>query len=208
METSNITTLSATTTKRCTRLAKYCYRLFALIALIGVLDMGNGIAKTEAEDSLEYAVKGAFLFKFSAYIEWPLSAFANDAAPFVIGILGEDPFGAKLDAIVQDQKVQGRPVVIKRYKQLDQARGAHILYISAAETEYSEQIFASLRGSNILTVSEESFETGSIINFVVQENKVRFVIDLKAADIAALKVSSKLLALAKVVDTDKQPIKK
>jgi len=204
----NITAFSATSTKRSLSLVKYCYRLFALIALVVLLDVGKGVAKTEVEESLEYAVKGAFLFKFSAYVEWPRSAFANTTTPFVIGILGEDPFGANLDAIVQDRTVEGRVVLIKRYKQPDQARAAHILYISATEATSQEQILTSLHGMNILTVSNDSPETGSIINFVVQDGKVRFEIDLKAADVAGLKVSSKLLALAKTVDNDKRLLKK
>src|SRR5687768_16355470 len=84
-------------------------------------------------DSLEYTVKGAYLYKFSAFVDWPASSFANAKAPFIIGILGDDPFGPKLDALVQNRTVHGRPIVVKRYQRVEQAKDAHILYISPTE---------------------------------------------------------------------------
>lgn len=175
-----------------------CRCFLALIALIFSFGMASGAGI--AGDSLEYQVKGAFLFKFGAFVEWPPSAFPEPGTPFVIGILGDDPFGATLDQTIENRKVQGRPVVIKRYKRGEQVRDAHILYISPSETGRLEQIAASLRGVSILTISDESLTPRGIINFVIQENKVRFEIDAEAADRAGLKVSSKLLSLAKVVD--------
>jgi YfiR/HmsC-like len=183
-----------------------CCRWFlALVAL--TLWGGTATGAAKAEDSLEYAVKGAFLFKFGAFVEWPPSALPEPGAPFIIGILGEDPFGANLDQMVQNREVHGRPVVIKRYKRIEQARDAHILYISTSEKERLQEIAASLSGTSILTVSDESRQAGGIINFIIQENKVRFEIDAEAAERAGLKLSSKLLSLAKVIKNEQRFMK-
>jgi hypothetical protein len=113
------------------------------------------------------------------------------------GILGEDPFGTDLDRSVQGLTVQGRSVVIKRYQRVEQSRDAQILYISATTQERREYLLGRLRDENVLTVSDKSALPGGIVSFVIQENKVRFEIDAEAAERAGLKLSSKLLALAK-----------
>jgi hypothetical protein len=171
------------------------YGVFVLVAMM-LLALVCGIAKAQATS--EYAIKGAFLVKFGAFVEWPADAFPSPSSPFVIGILGEDPFGAELDRSAQGAMVQGRPVVIKRYQRVEQSSDAHILYISATTQERREQLLSWLRSERILTVSDKSALPGGIINFVIQDNKVRFEIDAEAAERAGLKLSSKLLALAKV----------
>ena len=159
------------------------------------------ISSPTTNSSLEYTVKGAYLYKFGAFIDWPQSAFPTPDSPFIIGILGNDPFGPSLDEVVQNQTVNGRPIVISRYKRVEQARAAHVLYISPTETENLAQILASLRDTNVLTVSDQSKDAKGIINFILQENKIRFAIDPEAANRAGLKVSSKLLSVAKVSDS-------
>jgi hypothetical protein len=171
------------------------------------LSCGTGHGAMKAEGSLEYAIKGAFLFKFGDFVEWPPSAFPGPGTPFVIAILGKDPFGASLEQTVQNRTAHGRPVVIKRYKRIEQVQDAHILYISPSETERLEEIAASLSGTSILTVSDESPQPAGIINFIIQENKVRFEIDIEAAESAGLKLSSKLLSLAKLVRNEQRWIK-
>jgi hypothetical protein len=174
-------------------------RGWAALVALNLFLLGWGIAAAKIEDSLEYAIKGAFLLKFGAFVDWPPSALPEPGAPFIIGIFGEDPFGADLDHTVQNREVHGRPVVIRRYKRVEQAKEAHILYISPSERERLEQILTSLDGTSILTVSDESPQPAGIINFIIQEKKVRFEIDLEAAERSGLKLSSKLLSLAKIV---------
>ena len=178
---------------RLTGARRHC--VFVLVAIV-LFTLVSGMARAQATP--EYAVKAAFLVKFGAFVEWPADTFPPPNAPFVIGVLGEDPFGADLDRSVQGATVQGRPVIVKRYQRVEQSRDAQILYISATTQERREYVLSRLRDENTLTVSDKSALPGGIISFVIQDNKVRFEIDAEAAERAGLKLSSKLLALAKV----------
>jgi len=173
-------------------------RWFLALAFFVIASIGTGIA-ANAQQSLEYLVKGAYLYKFGDFVEWPPSAFPEPESPFVVGVLGKDPFGPDLDAIVQGRTIQGRPVVIRRFAQVNEVRNAHILYIGTTRTINLEQILARLRNTSILTVSDESRGPVGIINFIMVGSKVRFEIYPKAATRAGLKVSSKLLDVAEVV---------
>ncbi len=171
-------------------------RALACLAVMAALAFGTAGVASSA-DSFEFPLKGAFLVKFGGFVEWPAGAFHDAGTPFVIGILGDDPFGARLDQAVQNHQVQGRPVVIRRFKRVDQVRETQILYIGMNERERREQILASLRGTSTLTVSDGFPPPAGMINFIIEENKVRFEIDSDAAERAGLKVSSKLLKVAR-----------
>ncbi len=150
-------------------------------------------------EPMEYRVKGVYLFKFAEYVDWPPEAFPARNAPLVIGILGEDPFGPALDQAVQNRTVRGRPLVLRRFKHVDQVQAVHVLYIGAREMEQWERIREGLRGRSILTVAEKGPHSLAVITFVLVQNKVRFEIDAVAAEQAELKLSSKLLGLATAV---------
>jgi hypothetical protein len=153
-----------------------------------------------ADDSLEYSVKGAFLFKFGEFVEWPPGLFASPTDPIVIGILGEDPFGSELNQIVDGHISGGRHAVVVRVRRADQLRNVHILFISQSERDHMDAVSASLQGKHILTVAE--FEHPDVaITFVVENNRVQFDINLPAAEREGLKLSSKLLSVARNVRT-------
>lgn len=155
-------------------------------------------AQSMTDDTLEYSIKSAFLFKFGEFVEWPPGAFASPEEPLVIGILGEDPFGSRLDQIVTGHSIGGRPVTVTRMRRIDQLRKAHVLFISRSESEHMDSIAAALQGKNILTVAD--FEHADVaVTFVVENNRVRFDVNLPAADRAGLKLSSKLLSVARNV---------
>jgi len=101
----------------------------------------------------EYQVKAVFLFNFSQFVEWPAQSF-QDTNALVIGILGDDPFGAYLDEAVRGEEVNGHPLVVNRYKHIDDVKACHILFINAAETHQLKQVFANLKSRSILTVSD------------------------------------------------------
>jgi uncharacterized protein DUF4154 len=172
--------------------------LFALAA--GVLFGAIGMAQSDQPS--EYEVKAAFLFNFTKFVEWPDGSFNDPHAPIVIGIIGDDPFGESLIRIVAGQKAQGRAIVIIRYRRGDDLRRCHILFISASERQHSTQILASLRDASVLTVSDiDGFaEAGGAMQFVMQESRVRFVVNLDAATQSKLRVSAKLLVLARVIN--------
>lgn len=149
----------------------------------------------------EYDLKAAFLFNFAQFVEWPPSASPPADEPFVIGVLGQDPFGAILDEIVRNETVQGRPIVVQRFRSVDGVGRCQILFISASEDARAREILAALAGRGLLTVgeSEPVAAAGGVIRFLVVNNKLRLRINVEAASREQLKISSKLLRLAEVV---------
>jgi uncharacterized protein DUF4154 len=149
----------------------------------------------------EYQVKAAYLFNFLKFVEFPNESFADPLAPIIIGIVGDDPFGSALPQVVTGKTVQGRDLVIRSYRAGEDLRGAHILYISASEKKRLPVILSSLHGSSVLTVADMDgfLEAGGMIQFLNENDRVRFAINVDATNRARLKMSSKLLSLAKVV---------
>ncbi len=180
-------------------------RCTAVRRLLGAVVAGwivMGLAQTSAmAASKEYEVKAAFLFHFTQFVEWPDSAFADPNAPFCIGVLGDDSFGGALDEIVKDESVGRHKIVIKRSRQTADLKGCQILFISNSEKDHVAQILSSLDDSGILTVGEtDGFAgQGGIINFYLEENKVRFEINPGTAKHHGLKISSQLLGLGRIV---------
>ena len=149
----------------------------------------------------ENQVKAVFLFNFAQFVDWPASAFPDPQSPLVIGILGNDPFDGYLDATVKGEMVNGRPLIVQRYRRAEEIKGCQVLFISGSEASRLPKILSVLAGRQILTVSDvEGFATnGGMIRFVIVRNKVRFRVNLDAARAAGLKISSKLLRAADVM---------
>jgi hypothetical protein len=154
--------------------------------------------------SKEYQVKAAFLYNFSQFTEWPANVFPESQSPLVIGVLGEDPFGGYLDELLRGQRVSNHPLVVRRFHQVEEIRTCHILFVSRSEANKLEQIFAYLKGRNILTVGDaDKFAVrGGMIRFVTANNKIRFRINVAAAKAANLTISSKLLRAAEIVTSE------
>ncbi|WP_114970784.1 YfiR family protein [Rhodoferax ferrireducens] len=148
-------------------------------------------------DSLEYAVKATYLYKFAAYVDWPAKAFSAPDSPLALCIAGDDPFGASLDSAVRDQRIAGRPVLVRRLKSVGRDADCQILFAGGADPQRA-QFLAAVRGSAVLTVTDrhESGGSAGIIDFVMRDNRVRFDIDEAAATRSGLGISSKLLKLA------------
>jgi hypothetical protein len=152
----------------------------------------------------EYQVKAIFLYNFVQFVTWPAAAFADAHTPITIGILGDDPFGPFLEDAVRGEVVDGRLLAIKRFKRLEEVIDSHLLFVSKPETGRLSQILAVVQGRSILTVGETAAfaRQGGIINFITVDNKVRYEINLDAAKRVHLDISSKLLRLAKIVDSE------
>jgi hypothetical protein len=179
-------------------------RLRCIVNLLGLLFFIHIVnpLQVHAQDALsEYQVEAAYLFNFLKFVEWPDESFADLLAPIVIGVVGEDPFGNALPQVVIGKTVQGRDLVIRIYHAGEDLRGAHILFISASERKRLPVILSSLRGSSVLTVADTSgfLDAGGMIQFLNENGRVRFAINVDATGRAKLKMSSKLLSLAKVV---------
>ena len=144
-------------------------------------------------------VKAAFLFNFAQFVEWPSNAFASAQSPFVIGIVGEDPFGQVLESIVTGETVRGRPLQIRRFRRPRDIIGCHILYLSPSEDRRTAELLAAVRARPILTVGEgdDFIAAGGIMQFVT-ERSIRLRINLDRAREAGLNISSKLLRLCEI----------
>jgi hypothetical protein len=161
-----------------------------------------------AELSREFHVKAVFLYNFAQFVEWPPDAFETPQSPLIIGILGSDPFGQTLDEMVRGETVNGRPLVVQRYRRIGEMERCHILFVSGSEGSRIEQIAHTLNGRSVLTVCDwEGFgRGGAIVRFVMERNRVRLRINLEAAKAAGLNISSKLLRSAEtVVQPDRTP---
>lgn len=175
------------------------------MALVVWLMLGNlaGLARSAqagGEPLPEYAVKSAYLYQFTHFVEWPSDAFGDAHAPFILCVLGEDPFGQALDVLMKKTS-QARRLLVQRVRQVKEAESCHVLFISASEKDHVAQALSSLATRSLLTVSDiEGFaQDGGIVEFVERENKIRFAINVRAANKAGIRISSKLLSLALIV---------
>jgi hypothetical protein len=156
---------------------------------------GEGVAP-------EYQLKAAFLYKFATYVRWPATGNAETASPFVIGIIGKDPFGRALTDVVHGERVQGRVIVVRKLGRVEEALRCEVLFVSSSERANLNEVFAALHGAPVLTVGDmdQFAELGGMINLVTTEDHhIRFDINKGAIDRAGLKVPSQLLGLARTV---------
>jgi hypothetical protein len=179
-------------------------------------------ARADPAQSPEYQVKAAFLYNFIKFVDWPEEKLADSNEPIVIGIIGKNPFGDAFEAI-KDKSVKDRKVVItylkgldelkksgqtddaKLHPQIEAIRKCHLLFICQSEKENLKETMNLVKGYSILTVGDTQgfLESGGIVNFVVEANKVRFEIGISAAKRAKLQIRSQLLRLAKEVVEEK-----
>lgn len=151
-----------------------------------------------AQRTREYDLKAVFLFNFATFVEWPDEAKLGEGDAFVIGVLGDDPFGASLDEVVNGEAVRGAPLVVRRYRTVAEAAGARILFMALPPDRLREAL-AALRGRPVLTVSDhpQFLEAGGIVAFSTGA-RVELHINPEAAREAGLSISSKLLRVAKI----------
>jgi hypothetical protein len=161
-----------------------------------------GVARVPcAELPTEYEVKAAYLYNFAKFVEWPPEALAGGAEPFVIAVVGNDPFGRTLDDLLATKTVQDRPLAIKRVATPEEAVRAHVAFVSASEQARLPRILQVLKNTSVLTVGDmpEFAERGGMIGFRMDGQKVRFDINPEPAEDARLRMSSQLLKLARIV---------
>src|ERR1700683_3314435 len=158
-------------------------------------------AGAQAQPATEYQVKAAFLFNFARFVEWPADAFPSVDSALQICVLGQDPFGRDFEQVIVDKTVNGHRIEIAHPEGVPQARTCQILFIGASEKVRLSSILQGLKGASVLIVgATPGFAAlGGAINFVIDEGRVRFEINLKAAELAHLKISARLLTVAKVV---------
>lgn len=150
----------------------------------------------------EYQVKAAFLYNFAKFVDWPAATFHSSKDPIEICIIGDDPFGPVLQAAINGKLVQGRPLVQRRIMVVKELGSCHILFVSSSERKRLQPIIEEAKGHSILTVGEiEGFiSQGGVISFKVEDERVRFEINLAAAKRQKLELSAKLLSVAEIVN--------
>ena len=144
-------------------------------------------------------MKAGFIFHFAQFVDWPVAI--GGSSNFVLCMLGDDPFQGQLESTLDGKAIGAKPIHILHLRRSQDVRSCQVLFISNSEDQHLPTIMAGLGNSSVMTVGEANdfIERGGMIRFVVEQGKVRFEINLKAADSAGLKFSSRLLLLAKNV---------
>ena len=201
------------------RIKAYIFVVLALALILAPLAV-EGWANSA--QNREYQIKAAFLHNFIKFVDWPKEKAADSNEPITIGIIGKSPFGNAFEPL-KTKKLKGRSVVIKRFKsfeelkksgekdkteldrKIEDLRKCCLLFICSSEKENLGEIIDSVKDSSVLTVGDTKgfLEAGGIINFLMEEEKLRFEINVTAAEHAKLKIRSKLLRLAKRVVEEK-----
>jgi hypothetical protein len=149
----------------------------------------------------EYAVKAAFLFHFAQFVEWPAESLKEAGSPLTYCVIGEDPFQGALEQALSGKVIGERPVRVLHIKQDEEIRGCQVLFIGIVDKKRLAADLEKVKGKPVLTVgeSEHFAQQGGMIGFCPEASKIRFEINLGAATRANLKISAKLLSLAKTV---------
>lgn len=174
--------------------AKGLLRSFLTAGLVLLLYTPGLVAQTD----LEYRVKAAFLFNFARFVEWPDEAFDNADSMLRLCVLDPDPFGAALRRTIAGKRIDGHALSLQRKNRLADIDECHILFVGTRAPHSLSAVLDALKGRPVLTVGEgvDFVQAGGMIGFVIEQGKVRFQINLPAAEAADLKVSSKLLSVA------------
>jgi len=169
-----------------------------VVVLVG---LAGGLPGDARAAPLEYQVKAGFLYNFAKFVEWPAPAFERPQTPYSICVLGPDPFGEDLDVAVGEATLHGRRLVVRRLGDVKNAAGCHILFVSKSDPRKLPALFQALGNTPTLTVGEHDdfIRAGGCLRFFWQGDLIRFEINLLATERAQLKVSAKLLNLARVI---------
>jgi hypothetical protein len=189
------------------RVSRPGYRSWLLrIALAAGVLLALSVAASPApmagdSPSLECQVKAAFIYNFAKFVEWPDDAGSAGGAPLTLGVLGEDSLADALDGMVRGKKVGDRILQVRKFKSLESLEPCQVLFIAPSEEARLPKILARIRQAPILTVGEgrRFGQEGGMVRFLMEDHKLHFEIRIDLAERAGLKISSKLLALAKVI---------
>lgn len=171
--------------------------------LAGVLGLALAAAPASpaALEATEAQVKAVFVFNFSHFVAWPAESFTGPTEPFVIGVLGGEEIAVQLEEAVDGERMEEHPLVVRRLRSLDEARDCRIVYVGRPQGRELEQLLALLAGSPTLTVSdmEGSAQRGVMIQLAREGSRIRLLINVEAARMAGLTISSNLLRPARIV---------
>lgn len=164
---------------------------------------GQALAEESLYNStVEHEVKAAFIHNFTKFIDWPPEVFEAEDSPFRIGILGTGPIDNSLMNL-NGKKVQKRSLEVSRAKNLNEVSQYHVIFVNPSEKGRMQSILRTLKGTGILTIGDTAGFAGQcgIVNFYLKSGKVRFEINIEASRRENLQISSKLLRLARIVNS-------
>ena len=169
--------------------------LILLVVLTALADNMTALAQPSLS---EYQLKALFLYNFGKFVEWPAGAFSDANAPMIIGVYGRNPFNEDLQNVVKGQTINGHPLVVRQIVLLSDVKTCHLLFVGASEKNDLYAILKATRGASVLTVGETPgfIPAGGMINFFIEDDKIRLEINPAAARRAGLTISSKLLSLS------------
>lgn len=180
------------------------------VALLAACCLALSVTRVQAAPDTfkENEVKAAFLYNFTQFVEWPPEVFPDAEAPFILGVLGNDQFADTLEQTVKNEKVKGRPLLVRKLHDTAGLAGCHVLFVSRSEDARVQTVLSLLDKAGVLTVGEcAGFAArGGAFNFFLQGNKIRFEINQEAARRKGLKISAQLMSLGKLVESS--PIKR
>ncbi|MBY0239430.1 MAG: YfiR family protein [Burkholderiaceae bacterium] len=181
-------------------LLRCCRLLLALACCPALLSF---YAHAEPLVPVERQVKAAYLYKFAGFVEWPEGSFVRPDSPVVIGVMGADALAEQLEQTVAGHTANGRPLQVRKLKKGEATGSVHILFLGVMEPAVLADVISASRNQPLLTVSDtdEAHAHGSIINFVVADDRLRFEVALKPAAMARLRISARMLSAAYRVNT-------
>ena len=181
-----------------------CWKLLGwglACVLLVALSMARGVGAQAAPQTTEISrqVKAAYLYKFTSYTEWPRGAFADPGSPIVIGVMGDDTLAEELEQVVVGRTVNGRPLAVRKFRRGEVSlAGVHMLFVGRADKSRLAEMLSTLKGRPILTVTDadDALTLGSMINFVVTGERLRFEVALATTEVSRIKISALMLAAA------------
>jgi YfiR/HmsC-like len=177
-------------------------RSIAWLTILLCLLLAAGRERSGAQSTdEEYRVKAAFIFHFAQLVDWPPETRTGAANSLFLCTIGDDPFQGALESTVAGKAVGDRILVVRHLKQADDVQACHVLFLGKAESKRIPTLLTNLHNAPILTVGESPgfLGAGGMICFVLEDNNVRFGINLDAAESAKLKIGARLLVLAQTV---------
>jgi hypothetical protein len=183
-----------------------CFRV-QLCAMALLFLTGSTPIQPQSAPSVEYQVKAAFLSNFAKFVEWPADAFVSEKTPITLCVFRYDPFGSALDEVIRGKTINNRELTARRVNELPDLKSCQLVFVSDREDKALSEIFKSVNGASVLIVGESAdfAERGGAVQFFLENNKLRFAVNVDAVQRARLQISSKLLALARIAHDSVHP---
>jgi hypothetical protein len=171
--------------------------LGTLVAFLAAFAGSSAVVR--AQRGLEYEVKAAYLFNIVSFVTWPPDAFGGPADPIRLCVFDKDPFGPMLDNAIRGAMVDQHPIMAERIGNIDMVSRCHLVFVPHDSADWTDQVRRAAAQRPILIVgeSDDFLQHGGMIAFVIEGGRVRFDVNVRTAASQGLKISSRLLQVAR-----------